>query len=201
MALSVATMALPLAAPFIDILAVRGGARWLGGYGVILAMGAAATAIAVALTVALFRFVGARRTRFVAQIVAAIIGAAFVIGLQVAAILSYGSCRGARAGLGCGAAVTPDAGERGVVAGTRRARRRRSARRRGGFQFRPPRRDRRDRRAALRRICHHRRRRGGLASQPCSTEQDFPPGFAAAGAPPQGMAFCCSAIRGSRRRR
>ena len=90
-ALSVATMALPIAAPFIDMLAVRGGARWLGGYGVILAMGAAATAIAVTLTVALFRFVGARRTRLLAQIVAAIIGAAFVIGLQVAAILSYGT--------------------------------------------------------------------------------------------------------------
>ncbi len=90
-ALAVATMALPLAAPFIDMLAVRGGVRWLGGYGVILAMGAAATAIAVALTVALFRVVGARRTRLVAQILAAVIGAAFVIGLQVAAILSYGT--------------------------------------------------------------------------------------------------------------
>src|ERR1700689_308216 len=31
-ALSVATMALPLAAPFIDILVLRGGARWLGAY-------------------------------------------------------------------------------------------------------------------------------------------------------------------------
>jgi len=45
----------------------------------------------VALTIALFRTIGAKRTRLVAQIVAAVIGAAFVIGLQVAAILSYGS--------------------------------------------------------------------------------------------------------------
>jgi ABC-2 type transport system permease protein len=90
-ALSVATMALPLAAPFIDMLALRGGVRWLGAYGVILAMGAAATALAVALVVALFRALGARRTRLVAQVVAAVIGAAFVIGLQVAAILSYGT--------------------------------------------------------------------------------------------------------------
>jgi ABC-2 type transport system permease protein len=90
-ALAVATMALPLAAPFIDMLALRGGIHWLGAYGVVLAMGAAATALAVALTVALFRVLGAKRTRLVAQIAAAVIGAAFVIGLQVAAILSYGT--------------------------------------------------------------------------------------------------------------
>ena len=90
-ALSVATMALPLAAPFIDMLALRGGMHWLGAYGVVLAMGAAATALAVALTVALFRVIGAKRTRLIAQIAAAVIGAAFVIGLQVAAILSYGT--------------------------------------------------------------------------------------------------------------
>ncbi len=89
--LAVATMALPLAGPFIDMLVVRGGARWLGAYGVVVAMGAAAAALAVALTVALFRAIGPRRTRLVAQIVAAVIGAAFVIGLQVAAILSYGT--------------------------------------------------------------------------------------------------------------
>jgi ABC-2 type transport system permease protein len=90
-ALSVAMMALPLAAPFIDMLVARGGWRWLGAYGVVVAMGAAAAALAVALTVALFRVLGAKRTRLVAQIVAAVIGAAFVIGLQVAAILSYGT--------------------------------------------------------------------------------------------------------------
>ncbi len=90
-ALTAAAMALPLAAPFVDMLAVRGGTRWLGAYGVIIGMGAAATALAVALTVALFCIIGAKRTRLVAQIVAAVIGAAFVIGLQMAAILSYGT--------------------------------------------------------------------------------------------------------------
>jgi ABC-2 type transport system permease protein len=90
-AFSVAMMALPLAAPFIDMLVVRGGLRWLGAYGVGIAMGAAATALAVALTVALFRTIGPKRTRLVAQVVAAVIGAAFVIGLQVAAIMSYGT--------------------------------------------------------------------------------------------------------------
>src|ERR1035441_2332887 len=82
-ALSVAALALPLAAPFIDMLVVRGGWRWLGAYGVILAVGAAATAFAIALTVGLFRTIGPKRTRLVAQVVAAVIGAAFIIGLQV----------------------------------------------------------------------------------------------------------------------
>jgi ABC-2 type transport system permease protein len=90
-ALAVAAMALPLAGPFIDMLAVRGGPHWLAAYGVIVAMGAGATAVAVALTVALFRFIGPKRTRLAAQMLAAIIGAAFVIGLQVGAILSYGT--------------------------------------------------------------------------------------------------------------
>ena len=90
-AVSVAMMAMPLAAPFIDVLIVRGGLRWLGAYGLIVAMGAAAAALAVGFTVALFRIIGPKRTRLVAQVVAAVIGAAFVIGLQVAAILSYGT--------------------------------------------------------------------------------------------------------------
>jgi ABC-2 type transport system permease protein len=90
-ALSMVMMALPLAAPFIDVLIARGGWRWLGAYGLIVAMGAAAAALAVGLTVALFRIVGPKRTRLIAQVVAAVIGAAFVIGLQVTAILSYGT--------------------------------------------------------------------------------------------------------------
>jgi len=90
-ALSVAGLALPLAAPFINMLAWRGGAHWLGAYGVIPAMGTVAAALAVLATAALFRLIGPRRTRFIAQIIAAVIGAAFVIGLQVAAILSYGT--------------------------------------------------------------------------------------------------------------
>ncbi len=91
MALSIICMAVLLSAPFINVLALRGGARWLGAYGVAAALGATAAAFAVALTVALFRTIGPRRTRLIAQIVAAVIGAAFVIGLQVAAIVSYGT--------------------------------------------------------------------------------------------------------------
>ena len=90
-AVSVGAMAVLLAAPFINVLAIFGGARWLYAYGVVVAMGGAAAALAVALTVALFRVIGPRRTRLIAQIVAAVIGAGFVIGLQAGAILSYGT--------------------------------------------------------------------------------------------------------------
>jgi ABC-2 type transport system permease protein len=88
---SVALIAMLLASPFINVLAFLGGARWLAAYGVVAAMGAVAAAFAVALTIAMFRAIGPKRTRLIAQIVATVIGASFVIGLQVAAILSYGS--------------------------------------------------------------------------------------------------------------
>jgi len=88
---STALLGLMVAAPFINVLALRGGPRWLAAYGVVAAMGLIAAAFAVALTVVLFRTIGPRRTRLVAQIVAAVVGAAFVIGLQITAILSYGT--------------------------------------------------------------------------------------------------------------
>jgi ABC-2 type transport system permease protein len=88
---STALLGLALAAPFINMLAWCSGARWLAAYGVVAAMGLIAAATAVALTVALFRTIGPKRTRLVAQVVAAVIAAAFVIGLQIAAIQSYGT--------------------------------------------------------------------------------------------------------------
>jgi len=91
MALSIILMAMLLGAPLINVLVLRGGARWLGAYGIVVAMGATAAAFAVALTVALFRTIGPKRTRLVAQVVAAVIAALFIIGLQVAAILSHGT--------------------------------------------------------------------------------------------------------------
>ena len=91
LAVSTTMLGLALAAPFIDMLAVIGGARWLAAYGVVAASGLIASSLAVALTVALFRLIGPKRTRLIAQIVAAVIGAAFIIGLQVVAILNYGT--------------------------------------------------------------------------------------------------------------
>ena len=90
-ALSVSAMALLLSTPFIDVLVIGGGARWLSAFGVVIAIGLTAAAVAIAITVVLFRLIGPSRTRLVAQIVAAVIGAGFVIALQIAAILSYGT--------------------------------------------------------------------------------------------------------------
>ena len=90
-ALSVTAMALLFSTPFVDVLAICGGARWLAAYGVVVAIGLSAAAVAIAATIALFRLIGPSRTRLVAQILAAVIGAGFVIALQIAAILSYGT--------------------------------------------------------------------------------------------------------------
>jgi ABC-2 type transport system permease protein len=90
-ALTVTVLALLFSTPFIDVLVIAGGPRWLAAFGVVVAMGLSAAAIAIAITILLFRLIGPARTRFAAQIVAAIIGAGFVIALQVAAIVSYGT--------------------------------------------------------------------------------------------------------------
>src|SRR5882672_1750622 len=88
-ALSVTGMALLLSTPFVDVLVIGGGIRWLSAFGVVIAIGLSAAAVAIAVTIVLFRLIGPSRTRLVAQILAAIIGAGFVIALQIAAILSY----------------------------------------------------------------------------------------------------------------
>jgi ABC-2 type transport system permease protein len=90
-AVTIAVTSLALAAPFINILTWFGGWRWLAAYGVIVALTMVAVAIAVMLTVGLLRTIGPGRTRLCAQIVAAVIGASVAIGVQLAAILSYGT--------------------------------------------------------------------------------------------------------------
>ena len=90
-ALTVTGMALLLATPFLDVLAFFGGARWVSLVAVVAALGLSAAAFALVITIALFRLIGSARTRLIAQILAAIIGAGFVIALQIAAILSYGT--------------------------------------------------------------------------------------------------------------
>jgi ABC-2 type transport system permease protein len=89
--LTVIAMALLLSTPFVNVLVLGGGARWFAAYGVVIAIGLSAAAVAIAVTVTLFRIIGPGRTRLVAQIVAAVIGAGFVIALQIAAILSTGT--------------------------------------------------------------------------------------------------------------
>jgi ABC-2 type transport system permease protein len=90
-ALSVIAMALLLSSPFVDVLVIGGGFRWFAAFGVVIAIGLSAAAVAIAVTIVLFWLIGPSRTRLVAQILAAIIGAGFVIALQIAAILSSGT--------------------------------------------------------------------------------------------------------------
>ena len=90
-ALMVTAMALLFSTPFVDILILCGGIRWLAAFGVVAAVGLSAAALAIAITVLLFRLIGPARTRLMAQILAALIGAGFVIALQIAAIVSYGT--------------------------------------------------------------------------------------------------------------
>ncbi|ODT70035.1 MAG: hypothetical protein ABS75_14480 [Pelagibacterium sp. SCN 63-23] len=78
-----------LISPLVLALAVQDGPRWLSAYLVLAALAAISVAIALAVTRLLFRLAGPRRTRLIAQIIAAIVGAGFVIGIQAAAILSH----------------------------------------------------------------------------------------------------------------
>ncbi|HEY6578006.1 MAG TPA: hypothetical protein VIY09_01670 [Rhizomicrobium sp.] len=90
-ALSVGAMSLLLTGPFIDVLAIQNGWRWLGAYGAIMAVALVATSLAILLTLGLFATTGPKRTRFAAQVAAAVIGGAFVIGIQIAAMFSMGT--------------------------------------------------------------------------------------------------------------
>ena len=77
-----------IAGPFVNVLVFLDGPLWLTAYATIIALGAVSTGLAVLLTIGMFRLLGPKLTRTVSQIVAAVIGAAFVIGVQVAAIMS-----------------------------------------------------------------------------------------------------------------
>lgn len=90
-ALTILATTIVTAAPFINVFAWLGGARWLWTYVVSVALAALATAVSVMIVGVLFRLVGARHTRSIAQILAAVIGVAFAIGVQFGAIFSTGA--------------------------------------------------------------------------------------------------------------
>lgn len=80
-----------IASPAINALAIIDGPRWLAAYGVIASMGAVAAGLGILISLLLFSAFGPRRARLVAQIIAAVIGAGFVIAIQAFAILHFGS--------------------------------------------------------------------------------------------------------------
>jgi ABC-2 type transport system permease protein len=90
-ALTTLLLACLLASPIIDVLTFHDGPRWLLAYPVLAALSALSTALAVLITVGLFRLAGPKRTRLVSQIIAAVVGAGFVIGIQAVAILHFGN--------------------------------------------------------------------------------------------------------------
>ena len=77
---SVAIFLLPVA----NMLAVFGGLRWLAIYPLLAFCGLLGTAIGLLLTIGLFKIAGPRRTRTLAQVFAALVGASFALGIQAA---------------------------------------------------------------------------------------------------------------------
>jgi ABC-2 type transport system permease protein len=88
---SATLMSMVIALPAIDVLVLIGGMRWFAALGVALAAAAATAGIALAMAAFLFDTLGPKRTRFAAQVASAVVGSAFVIGVQAVAILSIGT--------------------------------------------------------------------------------------------------------------
>jgi ABC-2 type transport system permease protein len=107
---SIASIAI-LVLPVANMMAWRLGAGWLAVYPALLATGLFGTGLGLALTMALFRLCGPRRTRLVGQIVATVVGAGFALVLQAANVLpqAWRDALAAAFGLRDAGVFTPDA--------------------------------------------------------------------------------------------
>jgi ABC-2 type transport system permease protein len=76
-----------LISPLFLPVALIGHPNWLAAYGVLAALALTSSALGLLLAMALFRVIGPRRTRAVAQAIAAVVGAAFFLGSQLRNIL------------------------------------------------------------------------------------------------------------------
>ena len=74
--------------PVANMNALIGGAHWLAVYPALAAAGFAGTAVGLVVTTTLAAFIGPRRMRLVAQVVATLVGAGFALGLQAINIVS-----------------------------------------------------------------------------------------------------------------
>ena len=90
-AVSTTMMALVIAFPAINVLALFGGPHWFTGLGIAVAAAVTTAGIALVLAAILFDTLGPKRTRFASQVASAIVGSAFIIGIQAMAILSIGT--------------------------------------------------------------------------------------------------------------
>lgn len=80
---SIAILTLPIA----HVGALTDRPAWLGIYPALIGLVLIATSLALALAIGLFFLLGARRARTVTQLTGAVIGGAFVLGVQVVAML------------------------------------------------------------------------------------------------------------------
>ena len=90
-ALGVAAGVMTIFAMFLGPLllpsVIWGHPQWLGLFGVLIALGLTATALGLILAMGLFSLIGPRRTRTVAQVLGALVGAAFFLASQMRTIL------------------------------------------------------------------------------------------------------------------
>jgi ABC-2 type transport system permease protein len=89
MAFGVAILYLFFLAPFAHVGLLLGQFRWLAIYPVLFAMAVLAAALAMLLTLAMVRVLGARRTRVVAQVVGALAGALLFLLSQAGNFLAH----------------------------------------------------------------------------------------------------------------
>lgn len=73
--------------PFANMMTLFGRAEWLSIYPMSIALGLMSVGIGLALALVLFSLLGPRHTRKVAQVLAALIGAAFFVGTQVKMVM------------------------------------------------------------------------------------------------------------------
>jgi ABC-2 type transport system permease protein len=88
MAFGVAALYLFFLAPFAHVGLLLGQLRWLALYPVLFALALLAASMAMLLTLALVRLLGARRTRVVAQVVGALAGAFLFLLSQAGTLMS-----------------------------------------------------------------------------------------------------------------
>ncbi len=86
-ATGVLTVFLIFITPLLGPAVVMGHPQWLGLFGVLAALALLATATGLNLAMALFKLIGPRRTRTVAQVLAALTGAAFFLVSQIRTIM------------------------------------------------------------------------------------------------------------------
>jgi ABC-2 type transport system permease protein len=73
--------------PAANVAAYLQGPAWLGAYPALLGLALIGTSVGLAVAIGLFLALGPRRARLVSQLCAAVIGAAFLLTMQIAAIL------------------------------------------------------------------------------------------------------------------